>query len=53
MMLRDAQRNNRAISGALFGGLAISMMIINAAVHIIAITIRAGARAIAQRGSSK
>lgn len=61
MMLRDAQRNNRAISGALFGGLAVSVMIVNAAVHVhvhvhvhvIAITIRAGARAIAQRGPSK
>ncbi|WP_156929515.1 hypothetical protein [Paracoccus sp. J55] len=46
MMLRDAQRNNQAISGALFAGLAVSMIIITAFVRITAITIRAGARAI-------
>lgn len=46
MMLRDAQRANNAISGALFTGLAITTIIITAAVQIIAITIRAGARAI-------
>jgi len=30
MMLRDARNANNAISGALFGALAVSMIIINA-----------------------
>lgn len=53
MMLRDARQANNAISGALFAGLTITMIIITAIVQIIAITIRAGARAITKRGSSK
>ncbi len=46
MMLRDAQNANRAVAGALFAGLTISMIIINALFAGIAFTIRAGARAI-------
>lgn len=49
MMLRDAQRTNAAVTGALFAGLGASMIIITAAVRIIAITIRAGARAIKRK----
>lgn len=49
MMLRDARRNNALIGTAFFAGLTISMLIIAAAVQIIAITIRAGVRAIRKR----
>lgn len=53
MMLRDAQRANNAISGALFAGLTVSMIIITALIRGTAFTIRAGARAINRKGPSK